>query len=341
MLGSIPASNRGRRQHPFIKGEDFNSDTDRTRSPSPPMHSSVVPKSTPSMKIGQLLNDDTPSAAPSPANAPTSNNSGIPAPVKLGRGNWSKAKREAAAAANLLHQKQRQAQGFDGSPSAPGSGMSGPHQPSAGADSKAGPHGFYLPLNGTEPTHKRTRPLTAHQIAVERYRKQKVDFILDRQLRKRHKASKSKRESEGAFARAWRQCRELPDGFDSEEELHDSLMQKQDDLPFRTPFRGFAGFRLMDNKENESGEEAHAYKQAFSRIGRRLDRWEQGLSPVRRKKQPQDGGEGVAETVEDKEHGDADDEEDELAGQEPLVEGYDDADEEMDDDDEDEEMEED
>lgn len=292
------------------------------------------------MKIGQLLNDDL--HAP-PTQAPTSN--GMTAPVKLGRGNWSKAKRDAVAAANAaMHAKQRQSQGYDGSPSAAASGLTAASA-SAGGEAR-GPHGFYLPLNGSEPTHKRTRPLTAHQIAVERYRKQKVDFILDRELRKQHRASQRKRESEGAFARAWRQVRELPDGFDSEEELHVSTMQKGDGLPFRAEYRGLVGFRLMENKEDESGEEAKAYKQAFSRVGRRLDRWEQGLSPVRRKKdvlgEPREGV--VADTVEDPgqgDHGEDDDEEEEeRVGGGGAVE-YDDADEEMDDEEDDDEMDED
>lgn len=294
MTGSMPASNRGRQQT-YIKGEEYHTDSDRTRSMSPQQHSSnLVPKSTPGgMRIEKLLNDETPSAPP-----PTST-SGPFAPVKLGRGNWSKAKREAAAAQNANLQKQRAQAGIDTASPAASSAAAAPASAAA-----TGPHGFYLPLNGSEPAHKRTRPLTAHQIAVEKYRKQRVDFILDRALRSKYKAAKSRRTREGAMARAWKQVRTLPDGFDSEEELHVSLMQKQEGLPSPLSYKGFAGFRVMEggpssyvdaaDKENDFGEQAYVYRQTLSRVGRRLNRWEKGLLPVKRKKV-----EKVLETVED------------------------------------------
>ena len=230
------------------------------------------------MRIEKMLNDETPSAPPPrlphiPA---------PPGPVKLGRGNWSKAKREAAAAANARYVKQSQSQGVDSaSPAASAAPSTAPPQPTA-----TGPHGFYLPLNGTDPVHKRTRPLTAHQIAVEKYRKERVDYILDRQLRSKHRDAKKRRLREGAFARAWREAQSLPDGFDSEEELHVALMQRQEGLPNPLPYSGFVGFRLSEGllageEAEDDGEQAHAYLAAFRKIQRRLvERWEHGLQPV-------------------------------------------------------------
>ncbi|KAF2098502.1 hypothetical protein NA57DRAFT_39625 [Rhizodiscina lignyota] len=297
-----PIPDQGQSPAPSMTGrlpcEEYHTDSDQTRSMSPQPHgSTLVPKSTPGgMRIEKLLNDETPSGPPPP---PATGSTPL-APIKLGRGNWSKAKREAAAAANATLQKQRQAAGMDvASPAA----STGPAAPAA--NSATGPHGFYLPLNGSEPSHKRTRPLTAHQIAVEQFRKKRVEYLLHKKLESKHKSARSRRTREGAMARTWKQVRMLPDGFDSEEELHISLVQRQEGMTNAIPYRGFAGFRLVEgipvyqdfDKVDDSGEQVHTYRQAFSRMRRRLDRWEHGLEVVRKKRpDPEDR---VVDTVEE------------------------------------------
>lgn len=325
VAGSIPASSRSRQRPTFIKSEENPSDSDRTRSASPLAHSGgLAPKSTPGMSIDRMLNnrDERP---PGPTQAtPTPAAAAAPQPIKLGRGNWSKAKRDAAAAAYAAAVKERQAQGLDPMPPAV-------HTPSApagpSASSNSGPHGFYLPLNGQEPAHKRSRPLTTHQLAVEKFRKDQVNYRLGRKLIRHHKAAQPRRKREGAFLRAWRQIRTLPDAFDSEEELQVSLMQRHEDLPLRTPFRGLAGVRLadpvsqslmVDARRDDCGEEVHAYKQAFSRAGRRLERWEQGLAVVRKPKKLKGGG-AVAETVEERDAGEEGDVEAEDEDEEVMM----------------------
>jgi len=46
---------------------------------------------------------------------------------------------------------------------------------------------------------RRSRPLTAHQFAVERNRHQRVDYILSRGLRKHHHHARKQRKQEGAI----------------------------------------------------------------------------------------------------------------------------------------------
>lgn len=140
---------------------------------------------------------------------------------------------------------------------------------------------------------RRARPLTAHQLAVERNRNQRVEYILSRGLRKSHHAARKLRKQEGAFFRAMSRLKEVRDPFeDSEDE--DGLMN--DPQPFRE--RGYAGLVQLETEEDDFGEEMSTYAAAFRRMGRRLARWESqkglnlGVMGTNRVTQPKSGANG-------------------------------------------------
>ncbi|KAE8442434.1 hypothetical protein EG329_003335 [Mollisiaceae sp. DMI_Dod_QoI] len=120
-----------------------------------------------------------------------------------------------------------------------------------------------------EPIVRRSRPLTAHQIAVERNRNQRVDYILSRGLRKKHHQAKKQRKQDGAFWRAFQRTGKMADAFEDSE---DEEYLTRDPLMFRE--RGFGGLVQLETEEDDYGEELSAYAAAFRRIGRRLDRWD-------------------------------------------------------------------
>jgi Ino eighty subunit 1 len=121
----------------------------------------------------------------------------------------------------------------------------------------------------TGPSMRRARPLTAHQLAVERNRNQRVDYILSRGLRKTHHKARKLRKQEGAFLRAINRIKAVRDPFDDSEGEENSM---RDPLPFRE--RGFVGLVQLETEEEDFGEEMSAYAAAFRRMGRRLDRWD-------------------------------------------------------------------
>ncbi|KAF2842710.1 hypothetical protein M501DRAFT_17874 [Patellaria atrata CBS 101060] len=235
---------------------EYPSDTDRTRSASPsgsigPGNNNHPPKSSPGMRINQLLNED---MSGTPAQATLSVKKGP------GRGNW---RRDRTAQTNAAKSKL---ENLDAPSPATG----------AGTLSHA-PHGFYLPLNGAEPSHKRSRPLTAHQIAVERYRTERVRFILDRSIRELYRAEKRRREREGRVSRAWKRLKLLPDGYDSEEDTAGGM-----DDGFGVLTR-FAGLVPCAAEENSWGEESAATARALKRASKKFQR-DGGLIPVRAKR---------------------------------------------------------
>lgn len=116
---------------------------------------------------------------------------------------------------------------------------------------------------------RRTRPLTAHQLAVERNRNQRVDYILSRGLRKVHHEAKKQRKHDGAFWRAVQRTQKMPDPFEDSEDERNMMA---DPTPFRE--RGFGGLIQLLMEEDDFGEEMAAYAAAFRRMGRRLDRWD-------------------------------------------------------------------
>lgn len=120
-----------------------------------------------------------------------------------------------------------------------------------------------------EPPARRSRPLTAHQIAVERNRNQRVEYILTRGIRKIHHTAKKGRKRDGPFARGVQRMKAMTDPFeDSEDE--DRLLG--DPGAFRE--RGFGGLVQLETEEDDFGEEMSAFAASFRRMGRRLERWD-------------------------------------------------------------------
>ncbi|KAJ6789693.1 hypothetical protein PWT90_00557 [Aphanocladium album] len=133
---------------------------------------------------------------------------------------------------------------------------------------------------------RKPRPPTAHQLAVERNRSQRVEYILDKGLRKEHHKSRKIRRREGAIFRAYRRIKvgETPgDESDSDAELPRNLG------PHPKVFRelGIGGLCLLAGEPDDFGEEVSSYAAALRRSNRRLDRWFEGqvtgvIAPTRK-----------------------------------------------------------
>lgn len=251
------ARGRGSKLARSLIERDYGSDTDRTRSVSPP--GSVYntgKKATPNMRINTLLNED--------------GQASTPAPKGPGRGNWS---RKTASAVRGFKSKLDAANSQDG------------QSPSANAPTFSGPHGFYLPLNGSDPTHKRTRPLTQHQLAVEQYRRRRVDVILDRGVRKEYKLAAKRREAQAPLLRAWIRCKGIKEGYDSEEDTNDFYHQDINSHNNRAEPPLLAGLVPIDygGEENDYGEECYYRAKMLNRVMRRMDRWNENKGVARTK----------------------------------------------------------
>jgi Ino eighty subunit 1 len=135
--------------------------------------------------------------------------------------------------------------------------------------SSPAPSGFSHIIMNNDGTTRRSRPLTAHQLAVEHNRNQRVNYILSRGIRKKHHQARKLRKVEGALFRAGKRLQEMADPFDdseSEENLRKS--------PGAFRERGFGGLMPLRSSDDDFGEEVSAYAAAFRRMGRRLDRWD-------------------------------------------------------------------
>lgn len=135
------------------------------------------------------------------------------------------------------------------------------------ASSPAGPGSHAV--EGIVP--RKPRPPTAHQLAVERNRSQRVDYILDRGLRRQHHVSRKMRRQEGVIVRTKRRLDAMADPFvDSDEE--ESRIHTSSRSAFRD--RGLGGLCQLGQEEDNFGEEAASYAAAVRRANRRLRRWE-------------------------------------------------------------------
>ncbi|TGJ86180.1 hypothetical protein E0Z10_g2565 [Xylaria hypoxylon] len=117
---------------------------------------------------------------------------------------------------------------------------------------------------------RKPRPPTAHQLAVERNRTQRVDYILDRGLRRQHHVSRKMRRQEGVITRTKRRLESMMDPFvDSDEE------DVRTHISSRSVFRdrGFGGLCQLAQEEDNFGEEPASYAAAIRRANRRLKRW--------------------------------------------------------------------
>ncbi|KAF3005758.1 hypothetical protein E8E13_006934 [Curvularia kusanoi] len=273
---------RGKMNKAIIE-RDYPSDTDRTRSVSP------AAKATPNMRINTLLNDDAPMSTPAPSKS-------------AGRSNWSRSKAGTGGPRSFRSKLDAHAQDAQ--------------SPSGNAPTFSGPHGFYLPLNGSDPAHKRTRPLTQHQLAVEQYRRRRVDVILDRGLRIEYQAAAKRRRTANSFLRAWIRCKGMADGYDTEDEAqggHTATNNQDDHASTNTPPPMPAGLVPLDfgGEVNDHGEESYYRAKMLSRAIRRLDHWENGgktSSSSHRAK----GGRGRGRYGDDDEGADTDDEDEDM-----------------------------
>ncbi|KAI1355045.1 hypothetical protein F5Y01DRAFT_311426 [Xylaria sp. FL0043] len=117
---------------------------------------------------------------------------------------------------------------------------------------------------------RKPRPPTAHQLAVERNRSQRVEYILDRGLRRQHHISRKRRRQEGVIIRTKRRLDAMADPFiDSDEEDVRAHMSSRS--VFRD--RGFGGLCQLTQEEDNFGEEPASYAAAVRRANRRLKRW--------------------------------------------------------------------
>lgn len=142
-------------------------------------------------------------------------------------------------------------------------GIRGPGMGKGRSSMKHHPIDGSSPAAGGEPTMTRARPLTAHQIAVERNRNQRVDHILGRGLRKAHHHSRKTRKQEGAIYRALMRSKMVGDIFD-DSEGEESFMKD----PGRFKSRGFVGLVQLEDEEDDFGEEMSAFAAAFRRTRR-------------------------------------------------------------------------
>jgi Ino eighty subunit 1 len=265
------ARGRGKLAKSLIE-RDYPSDTDRTRSASPPnsVYNTAKKMATPNMRINTLLNEDGPASS-------------SPAPKGPGRGNWSRNRQSGIGASGGPAARSFKAK-LDATNSQDG------QSPSTSAPTFNGPHGFYLPLNGSDPSHKRTRPLTQHQLAVEQYRRRRVDVILDRGIRIEYKQAAKRRRKTNSFVRSWIRCKGMADGYDTDEESYAQFGSSIDADGLATGSGGGtktpppmpSGLVPLDfgGETNDHGEESYYRAKMLSRALRRLERWEDGkLAP--------------------------------------------------------------
>ncbi|KAG6039326.1 hypothetical protein E4U41_002900 [Claviceps citrina] len=138
---------------------------------------------------------------------------------------------------------------------------------------------------------RKPRPPTAHQLAVERNRNERVEYILDRGLRRLHHKGRRIRRQEGAIFRAYRRTRAQDDPFedsDGENAVIRNIANKDKTAKFRE--KGLGGLCLLTTEADDYGEEVSAYAAALRRCSRRLARWagrehELGvIAPVKQRK---------------------------------------------------------
>jgi Ino eighty subunit 1 len=128
-------------------------------------------------------------------------------------------------------------------------------------------------------TMRRPRPLTAHQLAVERNRNQRVDYIIGRGLRKEHHKARKIRKQEGVFYRALKRSKEIENPLEDSESEENYQKHQRGETP-RFQSSGMIGLVQLRSETDDYGEQMSAYAAAIRRAGRRLDRWdsEKGLN---------------------------------------------------------------
>ncbi|ETS79879.1 hypothetical protein PFICI_07408 [Pestalotiopsis fici W106-1] len=193
---------------------------------------------------GKLMNDDSPSATILPRIRPSKHESDI----------------DSARSTPPPRALSRMAASSAGIPRRYGTSYKTQIDPS----SPAGP-GF----DGVMP--RKPRPPTAHQLAVERNRNQRVEYILSRDLRREHHKARKLRRQEGVIVRTKRRLEQMHDPLaDSDEEDYRYLDKSSE---FRG--KGLGGLVPLAVETDDFGEELATYSASLRRTNRRMKRWEQ------------------------------------------------------------------
>ncbi|KAG5926018.1 hypothetical protein E4U42_003729 [Claviceps africana] len=182
----------------------------------------------------------------------------------------------------------------------------------AGRGSRRGLGLKYQVFEGSSPARhgsegagsRKPRPPTAHQLAVERNRNERVEYILDRGLRRQHHKSRKGRRQEGAIFRAYRRVQAQDDPFedsDGDSAVIRNISSKDKTSKFRE--KGCGGLCLLTSEADDYGEEVSAYAAALRRCSRRLARWaghenELGVvAPVKKPKAKSESQNDASETL--------------------------------------------
>jgi Ino eighty subunit 1 len=130
--------------------------------------------------------------------------------------------------------------------------------------------------------HRRPRPLTQHQLAVEANRRQLTEALLAMKKKEIFAELREKRERSNFVLRAAQRIQNLPMGYDSEDEGTSWGM-------------GGLGPNPDDGEEDDFGEEAEMWMSVVGKVKRRLERWsgEEAVAiAARREVVRRRGGEG-------------------------------------------------
>lgn len=137
------------------------------------------------------------------------------------------------------------------------------------------------PARGDGHGGRKPRPPTAHQLAVERNRNERVEHILDKGMRKQFHKTRKVRRQEGAIFQTYKRIREASDPFEDSD----------DDMFEDTAVNSLLGG--VPAGTDDYGEEISSYAAAVRRASRRLVRW-RGVNggvvaPIRRAKAKPEG----------------------------------------------------
>lgn len=165
-----------------------------------------------------------------------------------------------------------------------------------GSASRRGPHSLkYQVFDRSSPggdrmvegvVTRKPRPPTAHQIAVERNRSQRVEYILDRGIRRSHHRSRKQRRVDGSIIRALNRLAQMPDPFEDSED-DETVAHNRHFLTHGGPLpdakrlreRGYGGLCQLKDEPDDFGEEFSSFAAAVRRAHRRLSRWEKHEGP--------------------------------------------------------------
>jgi Ino eighty subunit 1 len=187
----------------------------------------------------------------------------------------------------------------------------------AGSGRRAAPLKYQI-FEGSSPARgasegvvaRKPRPPTAHQLAVERNRHQRVEYILDRGLRKQHHKCRKARKQAGAISRAYHRIQAQEDPFEDSDD--EEVTSRSGTVGRSALFRekGIGGLCLLTTEKDDYGEEVSAYVAALRRSTRRLGRWrghesELGvIAPIKKRRQNGDAGESEKRVDDDVDNGD-------------------------------------